>query len=420
MADLPPGWTTTSLGNCATWFSGGTPSTSVKEYWNGDIPWITASSLHDFYIRDSERKVTDLGVQNGTRLMPENTIIFVVRGMSLKSEFRVGIARRPVTFGQDCKAIVAREGVDPLFLANALRASKQSVLRLVSEASHGTGRLETEPLKRLEIALPPLPIQRRIAEILGRLDDKIEVNRRINRTLEQIAQALYQHWFVDFGPFQDGEFVESELGPIPKGWEVKPLDQIATYLNGLALQKYSPEGNDFLPVIKIAEMRRGITEATGRASTKIERKFIVEDGDVLFSWSGTLEVCLWCGGRGALNQHLFKVTSEHFPKWFYYYATKYHLPRFQEIAANKVTTMGHIQRYHLAEAKVPVPPQQIFDRFDRKMSPILAEQINNELENRKLAEIRDYLLPKLLSGAISVEAGVEQAAEATHQQLSGR
>lgn len=272
--------------------------------------------------------------------------------------------------------------------------------------------LKKSDFPKLVLPLPPRVTQQHIGRLYCNLSKKIEVNRRINRTLEQMAQALYQHWFVDFGPFQDGEFVESELGPIPKGWEVKPLDQIATYLNGLALQKYPPEGNDSLPVIKIAEMRRGIVESTSRASTKIERKFIVEDGDILFSWSGTLEVCLWCGGRGALNQHLFKVTSEYFPKWFYYYATKYHLPRFQEIAANKVTTMGHIQRYHLAEAKVPVPPQQLFGQFDRKMSPILAEQINNELENRKLAEIRDYLLPKLLSGAISVdaaeEAGIEQ------------
>src|SRR4051812_8111083 len=104
-SDLPFGWTTTTLGECAIWYSGGTPSTSVPEYWGGDIPWITASSLHDFYVRDSERKITKLGLQNGTRLMPQDTIIFVVRGMSLKSEFRVGIARRPVAFGQDCKAI---------------------------------------------------------------------------------------------------------------------------------------------------------------------------------------------------------------------------------------------------------------------------------------------------------------------------
>lgn len=105
---LPADWSVTTLGECADWYSGGTPRTEVAEYWDGDIPWITASSLHDFYVEDSERRVTQLGIENGTRLMPKDTILFVVRGMSLKTEFRAGIARRPVTFGQDCKAIAVR------------------------------------------------------------------------------------------------------------------------------------------------------------------------------------------------------------------------------------------------------------------------------------------------------------------------
>src|SRR5690606_27679794 len=131
-------------------------------------------------------------------------------------------------------------------------------------------------------------------------------------------------------------------------------------------------------------------------------QYIVLDGDILFSWSGTLIVKPWCDGKGTLNQHLFKVTSEEYPKWFYYYWTKYHLQSFIETAANKATTMGHIQRKHLTAAKVKVPTESALSEIDLIMKPLLDQQILNELQNRKLANLRDSLLPRLISGKIKV------------------
>ena len=125
-----------------------------------------------------------------------------------------------------------------------------------------------------------------------------------------------------------------DAGEEPRGWYVKQIDKIADFLNGLALKKY-------LPVIKIRELRQGITESSDRTSSDIDEKYVVEDGDILFSWSGGLTTCIWCGGNGALKQHLFKVTSQSYPKWFYYQLIQYHLPEFQHIAAGKTTTMGH-------------------------------------------------------------------------------
>jgi len=253
------------------------------------------------------------------------------------------------------------------------------------------------------IVVPPLPEQRAIAAILGALDDKIELNRSMNETLEAMAQALFKSWFVDFEPFRDGGMEDSPLGPIPRGWLTKPLDKIADFVNGLALQRYPPEGDEYLPVIKIVELRRGVTESSGKASPNIDKIYIVEDGDILFSWSGSLEVCIWCGGRGALNQHLFKVTSQNYPKWFYYHWIKYHLPEFQVIAAGKATTMGHIQRYHLSAALVAIPPEDKLELMDREMMPVLKRTIHNNLESHTLAVIRDTLLPKLLSGEIRIK-----------------
>ncbi len=180
----PGNWSELTLGRAGRWLSGGTPRTSEPRYWNGDIPWISSGSLTSFDITDADRRVTTLGAANGTRLADPGTILMVVRGMSLKTEFRMGITRRRVAFGQDCKAIVPADGIDPLFLAYAIRSQSPEILDLVDEAGHGTGRLNMEQLQSQTFGLPPLDEQRGIAATLGALDDKIESNRRL------VAHAL--------------------------------------------------------------------------------------------------------------------------------------------------------------------------------------------------------------------------------------
>ncbi len=270
--------------------------------------------------------------------------------------------------------------------------------------------------------------QRAIAHVLGTLDDKIELNHRMNETLEAITRAIFKSWFVDFDPVRakaSGEppesicrrlgftpellalfpdrFVDSELGEIPEGWEVKPLDEIADYLNGLALQKFPPESeSEWLPVIKIAQLKSGSTVGADRASHVLNPSYVVADGDVLFSWSGSLEVDVWCGGRGALNQHLFKVTSSSYPKWFFFHWARQHLPHFRTIAAGKAVTMGHIQRKHLTEALCAVPRAPLLNRADGVIATMLQYQIENRRQSRTLAATRDALLPELLSGELRV------------------
>ena len=171
------------------------------------------------------------------------------------------------------------------------------------------------------------------------------------------------------------------------------------------MQKFPPESEtEFLPVIKIAQLRAGHTNGADKASAQLRPAYIVEDGDVLFSWSGSLEVEMWTGGRGALNQHLFKVTSREVPKWFYYFATRQHLPDFRAIAAGKATTMGHIQRGHLTAARVAVPPPNEMAKFDAIIAPLLEKTINNALQARNLATLRDTLLPRLISGKLRIKA----------------
>lgn len=279
-------------------------------------------------------------------------------------------------------------------------------------------RVILKDFKRFPVSIPDLPTQTAIAEILSSLDDKIELNNKINQELENLAQTLFKQWFIDFEfpnengePYKSsgGEMIDSELGEIPKEWEVRSLDEIADFLNGLALQKFPPQNEiHYLPVIKIRELRQGITEASDKASNEIPEKYIIQNGDVLFAWSGSLMIDFWTNGAGALNQHLFKVTSEKFPKWFYFYWTKYHLDEFIKIAESKATTMGHIQRKHLSEAKVTVPISTHLNQFNENFENIVDAIISNREEIQELSNLRDTLLPKLISGELEVSDALTQ------------
>lgn len=280
--------------------------------------------------------------------------------------------------------------------------------------------------RNITATIPSTAIQRQLVDMMAPLDARIALSRETSATLEAIAKVLFKSWFVDFDPVrakQEGRvpdgmdeataalfpdsFAASPNGLLPSGWGIQSLDQIATYLNGLALQKFPPAEDSWLPVIKIAQLRKGDTVGADRAGRNIKPEYIIRDGDVLFSWSGSLEVEIWCGGEGALNQHLFKVTSDRFPKWFYYLWTKHHLENFRQIAASKATTMGHIQRGHLSQAKVTVPPDEVVRDLSKLFGPLLDRSISALLKAQNLAALRDILLPRLISGQLRLQEADE-------------
>lgn len=252
----------------------------------------------------------------------------------------------------------------------------------------------SQPLKnfkKIKVNLPCLQEQKKIASIVERLDDKIELNNAINNNLEQQAQALFDDFFIN-------------REEVPADWRKGSLLDIADYLNGLAMQKYRPvAGEDGIPVLKIKELRQGMCDSNSElCSSGIKPEYIVSDGDVIFSWSGSLLVDFWCGGTCGLNQHLFKVTSSKYDKWFYYSWTKHHLAKFVAFASAMATTMGHIKRGELAKAEVLIPNEADYNRIGALLQPIYDLIIANRIENKRLAEARDALLPKLMNGEIAL------------------
>lgn len=365
----------------------------------------------------------------------------------------------------DTKPNFVIKNVGLLKLDNPIKAkwlyfylTSKDAQKTIRERLRGTTQqyLPLGELRKLPILLPKNDQHMlNTVSFLSAINDKIQLNTQTNQTLEAIAQAIFKSWFVDFDPVrakadclanggtmadanlsamgvisgkspdelaqlqannpQDYdelwqlaehfpcELVENaEFGEVPKGWEVKALDEIANYQNGLALQKLRPENDDeFLPVVKIAQLRQGYADGEEKARIDIKPECIIDSGDVVFSWSGSLLVDFWCGGKAALNQHLFKVTSNNYPKWFYYLWTKHHLAEFQRIAADKAVTMGHIKREHLSQALCSVPSDN-FLNLCTSIQQIIDLIIVNRIESFNLAKIRDELLPKLLSGEIEL------------------
>lgn len=289
------------------------------------------------------------------------------------------------------KVVPKTDCVDPKYLFHYIRSRefKQQMLNYAHGSTQPTIPMAT--IRELTIPIYDIEVERKIAHVLDAIDRKIENNIEVNNNLLQQAQAVFAKEFLSFDT-------------TPDGWKESSLLGIAGYLNGLAMQKFRPkDGESGLPVLKIKELRQGSCDASSElCSPSIKKEYIVHDGDVIFSWSGSLLVDFWCGGTCGLNQHLFKVTSTSFDKWFYFAWTDHHLQKFAAIAADMATTMGHIKREELEKAEVLIPSKADYERIGAILSPIYDLIIANRLENKKLAALRDELLPKLMSGELDV------------------
>ena len=278
--------------------------------------------------------------------------------------------------------------VDPYFLCYLLKTPM--ILNYVKDncvSGSAFPRIILRAFKGIELTIPEIKTQKKIVKIIKIINDKIKMNNEINNNLHELMKIKFNDYINNI-----------------EDYEESVLSKIANYKNGLAMQKFRPLNEIGLPVIKIKEMNSGISSETERCKSDVDSEVIINDGDVLFAWSGTLCMSIWCGGKAGLNQHIFKVTSDKYPKWFYYFWTLKHLDNFIEIAAGKATTMGHIKRTELDKAVVKIPNEKSMDEMDKIFTPMLNKYINNNIENRNLEIMRAILLPKLMNGEIDLES----------------
>lgn len=386
-------WKKVRIQDIGTVVGGATPSTKIDaNYKNGHISWITPKDLSTFegrYIYTGERNITEMGLNSSsTVLMPKNSILFSSRAPI----GYVAIAGKELCTNQGFKSVIPNKKIDYLFLYYLLKYNKNKIENLGSGTTFK--EVSGSVMKNVEVMIPEdIKEQKRIAAVLNSIDDKIELNNEINDNLMQQGTSLFNEYLVKFDD-------------VPNNWKVSSLDRIADYINGLTMQKYPPKDNEKgLPVLKIAELKQGCCDSNSdRCTSQLDEDYIINDGDVIFSWSASLVVDLWCGGKAGLNQHLFNVKSNIYDKWFYFWWTKYHLNEFIHEASSKATTMGHIKRDNLSKAKVLIPSKNDYEAIGHLLKPITDSIVNVKLENKRLSALRDSLLPKLMSGEIDVDS----------------
>ena len=394
--------------------SGGTPKTNISEYWDGDIGWLSVTDFNNDlrYVYESEKSITKLGIENSnTKFLETGDIIISARG-TVGAMSQIGF---PMCFNQSCFGI---RGKKEIVTTDYLYYALKNYIDNITKRSHGsvfnTINLKTFDLMEIEIH-DTIPKQCKVTKILSDLDKKIELNNKINSELEAMAKLIYDYWFVQFDfPDEKGKPYKSSGGKmvynevlkrdIPEGWKVKNLLDIASFTNGVACQKYRPkDGEDSYPVIKIKEMGNGFSDSSEQISKNIPNKVIINNGDVLFSWSATLNVMIWAGGTGGLNQHIFKVSSDQYPRVFYYFEVLRYLNHFKMMAELRKTTMGHITQDHLEQSRISIPPDNLVETLHEKLNPILNKVVSALEENKKLEELRDWLLPMLMNGQVKIK-----------------
>lgn len=414
LGEVPGGWTARSLADCGAWFSGGTPSRQNPEYWNGDLPWISAKSIHNFYVSDSEERVSVSGASNGTRIVPRGTILMVVRGMSLANDFRVGITTREVTFNQDLKAIVP-DGtvVDALFLGMYLQGAEGEVLGMVSTASHGTCKLDTDRLGALQVALPPLPEQKKIAAILSSVDEAIQAARAVIDQTRRVKEGLLQELLTR--GIGHTRFKQTEIGEIPEGWRVVRVRDLGEVVAGKAR---NPDGagakRRYLRCANVHEDRIHLDEVFVMPFTDAEfQRYILRAGDVLLNEGQSLNLvgrpAVFRGDEGtfAFQNSLVRLRAD---ESICMLAFAYQVVRFLyqsgalAAVATQTTSIAHLGVTRFANIKVALPTLAEQKRIQEPLAEVDGLQRRAETTVERLARAKSALLQDLLTGRVRVSA----------------
>ncbi len=419
---MPNNWKTYKLKEvCEKIFSGGTPSTSNPEFWNGEIPWLSSGETGNRYIDKTEKSITEIGLQKSSAKMAFKDDVVIASAGQGKTRGQTSFLKIDTSVNQSVLCFRAdKDIIDSKFLFFNL-SNRYDEFRNISDSFSTRGSLTKDLIEnQIKLDLPPLKEQKSIAAILSAIDDKIENNLVINKTLEEMAMALYKHWFVDFGPFQDGEFVESELGKIPKGWEVKIFSELYEIKKGLSYKSkfYSDKG---IPMINLKCVDRnggfrydGVKYYEG----EYKRQHVVLPGDLLVAMTDLTQ------DRTVLGSPLIapklKTTSDLIASLdisilkqkesktsdlnlFFYYQMRTHKYHEYILGYGNGSTVMHLDKKGLLDYTCFLPSNDVLEKFNELVSDLRNRIELNIIENQPLIQLRDTLLPKLISGEVRLK-----------------
>lgn len=412
-------WKTYRLGDIIQLKSGGTPDKSNPDYWGGSIPWISAKSMYDDFISTSDLFITEEGLQAGSKIAKKDSILLLTRGSGLFNRIPVCYVVSDVAYNQDVKNIVLKqEDVTSIkFLYYWLYGNKELLSSMLETTGIGAGKIDTKRFLNLSISLPSQKEQARYIHLMDLLFDKIELNRRINANLEAQAQALFRSWFVDFEPFRDGPFVDSELGKIPASLKIEHIGNIphkiesgkrpkggasehgipsigAENIKGLGIYDYAK--TKFIPEDFASTMKKGkingyellIYKDGGKPGYFIPNFTIFGEG---FPYKEMY-----------INEHVFCL--DFFDKGFntfayFYMRTPYIMNQLNTIGG-KAAIPG-INTKDIESLPIFTNENEKVKEFGTLFLPTIKTILQNCVENKTLSALRDTLLPKLMAGEIS-------------------
>lgn len=393
-------WKEVTLGEIGTIVGGATPSTKNTSFYDGNIPWLTPKDLSvnsNKYILRGERNITEAGFKScSCKMLPKGSVLFSSRAPI----GYVAITANDMCTNQGFKSVIPNEETDSEFLYYLLKYNKDNI------ASQGSGTTFAEvsgkTMKEIEVMVPKeTDDQRRIASILSSLDRKIELNNKINADLEEMAQAIFKNWFVDFEPFKDGKFVDSELGMIPEGWKVgSPYEYVKVVYGAPYKSAKFNDNGEGLPLIRIRDLKN--CNPQFYTPEILPQTEYVNMGDIVAGMDAEFVPHIWKGNTGLLNQRVCKLMPQQtsISNLFVLYLMK---PELEFVQSYKTgTTVSHLGKADIDKFVVVLPPLEVVEECSKILDSILQRIKNISAESRTLSTLRDTLLPRLMSGELEI------------------
>ena len=384
-------WTYRPLGELVSFASGGTPSKKRDGYWGGTIPWISAKTLKTENIDTSDLFITEEGLKAGSKIAPKGSILLLTRGSGLFNGIPIARVEKDVAFNQDIKCLDSYGEVENEFIFYWLLSQKDYLMAKVGVTGIGAGKFDLDFLQKLMIPIPSERERKSIVGFASSISEKIRCNAKVNDNLLEQMQALYKSWFVDYRPFG---------GVMPTSWTQTGIYSLANIIYGapFASKQFNTEGNG-RPIIRIRDLK---DQQFATYTTEVHPKgYLLHPGDIVVGMDGEFRPYIWGNDEAWLNQRVCVFENKR-PngKAFLYFTIKPLLFAIEQTQA--ATTVIHIGKKDFDAFEIMLPDTELLDAFDVITTPMVEQIVSNSIENKRLAIMRDALLPKLMSGEINV------------------